>query len=597
VTVRARLILIIVAVTLVPLSLSGLLAMKVHQRAFDATLAQLHESRAATGAARVDASVRRALESLQLLVTRTIHWRELEESERQGALALVYRLQSDAAMATLLDASGAGVGEAVFRRDDASPGAGEFRDHPVASMEMLSAFAQHIPFADAQARGHAVSEPFFIGGVGGVGRHPFLVLAFATEPAQKSGSVVAVALSLRAICDALEPARDIETLLVDGHDRLLCGARAGSLLGDAPEMFTASASLPGGWRVVTEERRAAAFAASRALERQNVAFIIASLLAALVAGLLLARRITRPLATLADGARALAQGKLDHRVAVGGHDELGELARAFEQMATEIGARQARIEKFNAELQQRVDERTRELKETQAALLQSQKIAAVSSLGAGIAHEINNPLTSVLGFAQILKMRAAKEQREKDAEVLGMVESEAQRIRRIVQTLLTFSESYAGENFTEVDANQIVELALSQVPLGEIALVRQLATGLPRIVGNPAQLQEVVIQLVKNAVTAMKGKGTLTLKSALSDGLVKLEVADTGKGIAPDVMPKIFDPFFTTKDDWRGEGLGLTIVHRVVTQHHGVVRAQSEAGAGATFTVTLPVASRRAHLA
>ncbi|HEY2747281.1 MAG TPA: ATP-binding protein [Polyangia bacterium] len=590
-SVRARLLVIIVAVALVPLALSGIMAMKVHQRAFDAQLLALHQSRAETGAARIDASLRRALDSLALLATRTIHWSELSEAERHGALGLVYRANADAAMATLLDDKGAGVGEAIFRHDEA---ASELHEHPVASMEELSAFAQHIPFAAALRRGRAVGEPFFAGGA----RTPLVALAFAVDGPQGRRWVVAIGLSFRSICGALgEPSADIQTLLVDGDKRVLCGADAGHTLAESPSLLTASAALPGGWRVITHEERARAFAASRALERQNLVLIVASLVAALVAGLLLARRINRPLARLAEGARALAAGRFDHRVRMGGDDELGRLAAAFDQMAAEIEQRQAAINAFNAELQARVDERTRELKEAQAALLQSQKIAAVSSLGAGIAHEINNPLTTVLGFAQILKMRATKEKRDKDAGVLDMVESEAQRIKRIVQTLLTFSESYAGESFMDVDANKVVEGALLQVPLGEIQLLRELDAALPHVVGNPAQLQEAMVQLVRNAVTAMKGRGTLTVRSQRADGLIKLEVADTGRGIAPDVMPKIFDPFFTTKDDWRGEGLGLTIVHRIVEQHHGNVRAQSQPGAGAVFTVTLPAASRRAHLA
>ena len=349
--------------------------------------------------------------------------------------------------------------------------------------------------------------------------------------------------------------------------------------------------------MVTQQPRAAAFAASRALQEQNALLIAASLITALLAGLLLARRINRPLLSLTNGARALAQGQFDYRVGLSTDDEFGQLAGAFDQMASEIEKRQAEINGFNLELQARVEERTRELKEAQAQLLQSQKIAAVSSLGAGIAHEINNPLTSVLGFAQILRVRAVKAQREQDSMVLEMVEAEAQRIKRIVQTLLTFSEGYAGESFTELDTNQLLEAALGQVPLAEVQVVRELDLALPRTVGNPGQLQEAMVQLLKNAVTAMKGSGRLTVRSALTDGVIKIEVIDTGRGIAPEHLPKIFDPFFTTKDDWRGEGLGLTIVHRIVEQHHGRIRAQSQPGAGATFTLTLPAASRRAHLA
>ncbi len=590
-SVRARLVLIIVAVALVPVALSGLTAMRVHQRAFDTQLSQLHQSRAETGAARVRASLDRALEMLQLLVTGTIHWRELSDGERQAALALVYRMQVDLATVTLLDGAGGGLGDAIFRHDD-SPG--EFRDHPVATMEALSAFSQHIPFAAANRRGRAVGEPFFTAG----SSTPLVALAFATDGARGQRWVVAAGLSFRSICAALrsETQAQIATLLVDGDGHILCGPNAGGRLNDSPDVLATSAALPGGWRVVTQEPRAIAFAPSRAIQRQNGLFIVASILVALTAGLLLARRINQPLATLTDGARALARGHFQHRLGLTSTDELGQLGAAFDHMAAEIQKREAAISAFNSELQGRVDERTRELKEAQAQLLQSQKIAAVSALGAGIAHEINNPLTSVVGFAQVLRMRATKDKRESDSRILGMVEEEAARIARIVQTLLTFSEGYAGDSFSDVEPNAVVEMAIKRVPLEKIEVVRQLDDALPHVVGNSAQLQEAITQLVKNAVTAMKGSGTLTVRSSLADGVVKLEVADTGRGIAAEHLAKIFDPFFTTKDDWHGEGLGLTIVHRIIEQHHGRVRAHSQPGAGATFTLTLPAGSRRAHL-
>ncbi|MCA1663643.1 MAG: HAMP domain-containing protein, partial [Myxococcales bacterium] len=388
------------------------------------------------------------------------------------------------------------------------------------------------------------------------------------------GSTIRWSLSLRALCARLADGGEAQTLLVDDSGALLCGNGRP----DAPDMVTARARLANGWHVLSQQTRATAFAASRELERQNLALIALSLLLALTAGLLLARRITRPLGVLADGAAELASGNFRHRLGLSGSDELGQLGAAFDHMAREIETRDRELSRFNAELQQRVDERTRELKDAQAQLLQSQKIAAVSSLGAGIAHEINNPLTSVLGFAQILKARAGRDKRPDDEKALLLIESEAQRIKQIVQTLLTFSQGYAGDNFTELDANQVLELAVKQVPLGDVQVVRELAAELPQVVGNPAQLQEAIIQLLKNAVTAMKGRGKLTLRTsstARSDGLVTVEVADTGKGIAPDVLPKIFDPFFTTKDDWRGEGLGLTLVHRIVEQHHGRIRANS----------------------
>jgi two-component system NtrC family sensor kinase len=588
VTVRARLLVIVVGVALVPLALSGLGALHVHQRAYDDKLRELHQSRAEVGATRAQQFLDRAVESLQLLVGSTIRWSELSDEERHGALALVYQQEADVVMATLLDGRGQGMGEAVFRHVD-DDGKGPYAGHPAATMEALSAFAHHIPFAAAQHKGGAFGTSFRAAGQ----TAPILPLALSAAGAHGERWVVAVGLSLAALCTRLSVGEgETRTLLVDDLGAPLCGA--GRV--DAPEMLTARAKLGNGWEVVSQEPRATAFAASRDLARQSLMLLALSLAVALTAGLLLARRITRPVRVLTDGARELGRGNFQKRLNLPGADELALLGAAFDQMSDEVEKRDVELQRFNAELQQRVEERTRELKDAQAQLLQSQKIAAVSSLGAGIAHEINNPLTSVLGFAQILKMRAGRDKRADDEKALAVVESEAQRIKQIVQTLLTFSQSYAGESFTELDANQLLELAVKQVPLGDVQVVRELAAELPQVVGNPAQLQEAIIQLLKNAVTAMKGRGKLTLRTTRADGLVTVEVADTGKGIAPEVLPKIFDPFFTTKDDWRGEGLGLTLVHRIVEQHHGRIRANSVVGQGSTFTLTLPAATRRAHL-
>ncbi len=588
-SVRLKLALIIAAVALAPLAISGVLAMQVHQRAFDGKVAELHARIAENGATRAQAFLDGALKSVQLLVTRSIRWPELSGAERAGALALVYRQHPGIVVAALLDDQGAGIGSSVFRQADAGA---ELADHPVATMEELSAFSNHIPFAAAKSKGWAAGEPFF------AEHTPILPIALATDGARGQRWVVTLGFSLRALCAELaqDRADEIQTLLVDGGGRVLCGPHPQAMVGPDPELLTATNSLANGWKIWTQQRRSVAFAASRELRLLNLLLIAVSLVVAVAAGLLLARRINQPVAALVRGADLLAAGQLGHQITIAGNDELGRLGAAFNRMSGEIQKRDGEIRAFNAELQARVDERTRELKEAQAQLLQSQKIAAVSSLGAGIAHEINNPLTSVLGFAQILASRARKEGRDKDAEALQLIDDEAQRIKRIVATLLSFSESFAGEGFTELDANQLVEAALRQVPLGQIELVRELAAELPPIIGSSAQLQEAIIQLLRNALIAMRGAGRLTLRSAGADGVVRLEVIDTGKGIAPEHLEKVFDPFFTTKDDWRGEGLGLTIVHRIVEQHHGRVKAASRVGEGSTFTLILPVASRRAHL-
>ena len=579
---------IVVAVAMAPLLLSGVLAMQVHRRAFEEKLRELHLSRAATGVAKAQAFLDRAVEDLHLLVTQTIHWAELSDEERQGALALVYEQDPDLSMATLLDEHGAGLGEAVFRHAD-----DDLRrvDHPVASMETLSAFSTRIPFAAAQTADRAFGPPFLDGG-----GDPVLPLALGTVGRGGARWTVAAGLSLRSLCKKLASDGAAQTLLVDGHGETLCGPRGAPP--DPATLLTAEQRLDNGWRVISQEPRSTAFAASRALARQNAWLLGASLVLALVLGFVLARRITKPLFALIAGAAELGRGDYNQsapqRVARA-PDEFGRLHSAFDHMADEIQRRETEILRFNAELQQRVDERTAELRLMQAELLQSQKIAAVTSLGAGFAHEINNPLTSVLGFAQILRARCEREHRNEDAQVLGLVEGEAQRIRRIVQTLLAFTQSYAGAEFTEVDVNMVCQKAIAQLATGQVQIVPELGQ-LPSVLGNADQLQEAVAQLLKNAVTAMNGRGQITLRTVADEGLVRLEVADTGAGIAPEHLPKIFDPFFTTKAEWRGEGLGLTMVHRIAEQHHGRVAAKSELGRGSTFTLTLPSGSRRAHL-
>jgi signal transduction histidine kinase len=587
-TIRWKLIVLVTLCALVPLITSGVFALRIHQSAFDKQIGELHEKTAETGAARVRGFLDATVRAIELLCAKTIHWGELDGAERQGALALVYRQQRDITVAALLDENGAGVGTSVYR--DTAP---ELADHPAAPMELLSAFAQRIPFKEANAGATAMGAPFSVGGAA-----PVVPIALPTAGLNGTRWVVAVGLSLRSACDELARSGEIEVLLTDGDGKVLCGAGAGGPIDRGARWLTTQVKLPNGWSVVTRQDRAQAFAASRLLRTQAAAAIAASFLLALATGLFLSRSITRPVRALVRGAEELGRGKFDHRLRMDATDELGQLGRAFDAMAGEIERRDAEIRAFNAELQQRVDERTRELREAQAELLHSKKVAAVMSLGAGIAHEINNPLTSVIGFVQVLRAKLAKEGRSGDEQALATVEAESQRIRKIVQQLLTFSQGFAGERFTELDPNRIIEGALSQSQLNGVTVVRAFERELPPVMGDAVQLQEAVIQLVKNAVTAMDGHGTLTVRTAAVEGAaVKLEVQDTGKGIAPEHLEKVFDPFFTTKQDWRGEGLGLSIVHRIVEQHHGRVRAHSRVGEGSTFVVTLPAAQAKAHLA
>jgi signal transduction histidine kinase len=368
------------------------------------------------------------------------------------------------------------------------------------------------------------------------------------------------------------------------------------------QLSASIAATPQGWRVVAQQSAREATAAGDRMRLQTLFWIAVAAVAALAAGMFLARAISRPVRELAKGARELAGGNLGYRVAVTGRDELGGLALAFNRMSEEIAQRNAEIEAFNAELQARVDERTRQLREAEQQLLRSQKLAAVSSLAAGVAHEINNPLTGVLGIAQLLKAQAGDDAAgSKRVSLLGQIETEAKRIRDIVQSMLSLSEEEAGKGFVEVDLAPIVSEALAvvagQLSSAGVELVQDLPDSAPAIRGNGAQLLQLFAHLLSNAIGAMKSSGKLTVcVRSVAGELLEATVTDTGHGIPPEHLDRVFEPFFTTKQQWQRRGLGLAVAYRIVEQHNGKISIHSEVDVGTTVTVTIPIARGGAHL-
>jgi PAS domain S-box-containing protein len=231
-------------------------------------------------------------------------------------------------------------------------------------------------------------------------------------------------------------------------------------------------------------------------------------------------------------------------------------------------------------------------------MVQNAKLSAVGRLASGVAHEINNPLGVILGFAEgILFDLKAGDPLE---DPLRQIEKETIRCRDLVQDLLTFSRISRSER-EPLDLNQTVERALSLIKaearLHNVNLVKSLAPSLPPILGTPNQIQQVVINLANNALDAMSNQGTLTVTTALikEEGRtwVTLAIADTGSGIPKDVLPRIFEPFFTTKPVGKGTGLGLGLVHEIVQKHSGTIQVESRPG-HTEFRVKFPAPERAA---
>jgi len=297
------------------------------------------------------------------------------------------------------------------------------------------------------------------------------------------------------------------------------------------------------------------------------------------------RRLTRPLGELTTMAHKLGEGRLEERIAFQTRDEIGELAGTFNQMATSL-------QSYQDTLEQKVEERTRELRHSQRQLLQAAKLASVGELAGGVAHQINNPAGIILmragRLAQEVEERRLSGEAQEDVQV---IQRQVEKIHSVVSALVKFARQLPTE-LRPTDLNSVVRRA--------VALVEDLARNrgtkvildlqeLPRVAADGAQLEQVLVNLVNNALDAMPAGGTLTFATrAGGPGRVALSVADSGKGIPAEHLPRLFDPFFTTKEVGQGTGLGLAISYGIVQEHGGTIEVESEPGKGSRFTLCLP---------
>ncbi len=253
-------------------------------------------------------------------------------------------------------------------------------------------------------------------------------------------------------------------------------------------------------------------------------------------------------------------------------------------------ALQAAVASENSRVYEGVKHQMAELKRTQAQLIQSTKLAAIGELAANIAHEINNPLTSVLGFASYLAEQVPPGGPMR--EELDLIQEEAGRARDIVRDLLHFSRQ--REFIPQItDLNVVLEQTLGmlrrQGALDAIRLEELYAPGLAPVEVDVPRVKQVFLNLINNAVYVMRDSGgSLTIRSSASADMVQVEVIDTGTGIAPEHLDRVFEPFFTTKPDVSGTGLGLSVSLGIVQSHGGTIEVKSELGKGSTFTVKLP---------
>ncbi|MFH1372552.1 MAG: ATP-binding protein [bacterium] len=341
--------------------------------------------------------------------------------------------------------------------------------------------------------------------------------------------------------------------------------------------------------------------------RTTALLIVGVLMLAILVLTFFARVVTRPIKMLVQVTDQVSRGDLDQRVDIKQHDEIGHLANTFNHMIESLRQSRDEIERYNRTLEERIEARTQELEQAQAQLIQSEKMGAIGQLAAGVAHELNNPLGGILGYAQFalekmhknISDKSSSPEMDKYVRYLRDIETQARRCKSIVQNLLRFSRASHGTKFEKIDVNKIVEDTVTfvehQLHMHQIAIQVALDPNLPTIQGDAGQLQQVFTNLIINAMHASTPESEIKIISRFSPavgefgGAVELWFVDQGTGIAPEYIKKIFEPFFTTKDVGRGTGLGLSVSYGIVRSHGGEIRVDSTPGEGTTFAVILPV--------
>lgn len=310
----------------------------------------------------------------------------------------------------------------------------------------------------------------------------------------------------------------------------------------------------------------------------------------IIAAVFLAKRISRPLRILEGVAKTIADGDYKHEVVVDAPYEITHLAESINQMAKKLEKEKDELEEWANTLEKKVQERTSEVKKIHSQLYRSDKLASLGKLAAGVAHEINNPLTGILtNSSLLLEDIEPNDPRREDVDIIV---KETIRCREIVKRLLDFArQTKPQKKLANVNTliENIVLLVRNQTSFRNIVIKKQLNVGLPEILVDMDQIQQVFINIILNAAEAMTGGGSLAIESALStDGdFIHISFTDTGPGIHEANREKIFDPFFTTKES--GTGLGLSISYGIIEQHGGTISVDSLVGVGTTFTIELPV--------
>ncbi|MFO8102358.1 MAG: ATP-binding protein [Dehalococcoidia bacterium] len=376
-----------------------------------------------------------------------------------------------------------------------------------------------------------------------------------------------------------------------------------------------------GWTVMVEQDVETAFSALESIEllainleenTRNTVFMSVGIFAivailSLAIALWLSRVFTRPILNLHQGVEEIINGNLSHRIGSMEEDEIGELSRAFDEMTVSMQQTQDELRDYSLNLEQKVEERTdelqrelterkrieEELRNKTAMLIQTEKLSSMGTMVAGVAHELNNPMTGIIQYTQFCLRRTEEEDRR--YSVLKDIEQEARRCSEIIRNMLTFSrmeaegeENYQQESIPAV-VDRVLQLLAYRIRAENVTITQHHQENMQPVPMKVNSIQQIFLNLLGNAMDALQenDEKSIRIESYINDGFASINVIDNGPGIPPEALQKVFDPFYTTKTVGKGTGLGLSICQSICIQHGGRLECESKVGAGTTFRVVL----------
>ena len=597
--IRTKILLLLILGAIFPLSVSYIFADQILVDDFSRNVRERAVNETEQLAGRSNDRISWMLEVVTMVVD-AVPFENFEAHNLPQALSITYNQLSFATVVALLDARGKAI-VAPYRPTRELAG---HVKRPWVSDSELNEFAGSVPLRTA-LKVELAMGPVYFSATG----EPRVVITKSVVADEERHWILAIGVSLSDLCMVMAGTGAgadyvAETVLADGKGAFVCGGasfqqdfvsskmqmplKQRSVTEREDEVggyFLIQEQIPvTGWRLFYRFSKEAALRKFYQIRKALLIWMLICLAMAIGGSIVLSRGITSPIARLVDVSKQVADGNYNRKIEVITRDEIGELSQTFNAMVDEIHT-------WNRELHNRVEEKTKALKEAQEQIIKTQKLAALGELGAGVAHEINNPLTGVVGNAQFLLQELEHDPTYR--KILTDVVNNSRRVAQVVDDLLRFSQAQWGERMLPVSLEKIlvrsVDFYLERFKEKGVEVAWKYKDEDVTVYGIERDLQLVTTSLIDNALKAVEaqaGGQILFTVRKIEAGAVQLTIEDNGCGMNETTRIKAIDPFFTTHPPGSGSrGIGLTTVQRIVDEHEAKMTIESTPGRGTLVTV------------